>query len=71
MTLETQPLDAPRDGGPFDLTGRLALVTGVRRGIGLAIAEALAGAGADIIGVSQQLEPDGGEAGERVKALGR
>jgi 2-deoxy-D-gluconate 3-dehydrogenase len=66
-----QPLEADTRPGPFDLTGRLALVTGVRRGIGLAIAEALAGAGADIIGVSRQLEPDGGEAGERVAALGR
>lgn len=59
------------DPGPFDLTGRLAVVTGVRRGIGLAIAEALASAGADIVGVSKELEPDGGEAGARVVALGR
>ena len=36
----------------FDLTGKLAVVTGCRRGIGLAMAEALAAAGADIIGVS-------------------
>jgi len=66
-----QPPEPDRSPGPFDLRGRLALVTGVRRGIGLAIAEALASAGADIIGVSQQLEPDGGEAGRRVAALGR
>jgi|SRR5579875_1346797 len=61
----------PRNAAPFDLTGRLALVTGVRRGIGLAIAEALASAGADIVGVSKELEPDGGEARERVTAVGR
>ncbi|AGZ44087.1 SDR family oxidoreductase [Actinoplanes friuliensis] len=44
--------------GLFDLSGRLAVVTGARRGIGFAMAEALAAAGADIIGVSAQLRPD-------------
>jgi 2-dehydro-3-deoxy-D-gluconate 5-dehydrogenase len=55
----------------FDLTGRLAVVTGARRGIGLAIAGALAGAGADIVAVSAQMEPDGGEAAHAVRARGR
>jgi len=36
----------------FDLTGKTALVTGCNRGIGKAMAEALAEAGADIVGVS-------------------
>jgi len=56
---------------PFDLTGRLAVVTGCRRGIGLAMAEALAGAGADIIGVSASLEPTDSVPARRVTALGR
>lgn len=56
---------------PFDLTGRLAVVTGVKRGIGFAIAEALAAAGADIIGVSATLEPTGSTIGSRVEELGR
>ena len=55
----------------FDLTGKLALVTGARRGIGLAMAEALAGAGADIIGVSLNLETGASEARRRVEAAGR
>ena len=37
----------------FRLDGKVALVTGCSRGIGMAFAEALAEAGADIIGVSQ------------------
>jgi 2-dehydro-3-deoxy-D-gluconate 5-dehydrogenase len=57
--------------GMFDLTGKTAVVTGAKRGIGLAIAEALAAAGADIIGVSATLELDGSEAQRRVEALGR
>ena len=40
----------------FDIQGKTALVTGCRRGIGKAIAIGLAEAGADIIGVSANLE---------------
>ncbi|WP_309067493.1 SDR family oxidoreductase [Microbacterium sp.] len=55
----------------FDLTGRTAVVTGARRGIGFAMAEALAQAGADIIGASASQESDGGAIGRRVRELGR
>lgn len=56
---------------PFDLSGRLAVVTGARRGIGLAIADALAAAGADIVAVSAHLEPTGSEVEKRVRGHGR
>ena len=56
--------------GLFDLSGRLAVVTGARRGIGRAMAEALAAAGADIIGVSAQLRPDD-EVAATVRGQGR
>ena len=41
----------------FRLDGKTALVTGSKRGIGKAMAIALAEAGADIVGVSRTLEP--------------
>lgn len=56
---------------PFDLTGTLAVVSGAKRGIGFAMAEALAAAGADIIGVSATLEPHGSAIEKRVTELGR
>lgn len=56
---------------PFDLTGKTAIVTGAKRGIGFAIAAALADAGADIIGVSATLETEGSAIQQRVEAAGR
>lgn len=55
----------------FDLSGKTALVTGSKRGIGKAIAHALADAGADIIGVSATQEAVGSEVGKLVESTGR
>lgn len=52
----------------FDLTGKVALVTGVSRGLGQAMAVALARAGADIVGVGLR---GLGETGSQIEALGR
>lgn len=54
----------------FQLDGKTALVTGCKRGIGKAMAEALAEAGADIIGVSASLE-SGSEVEQAVRGVGR
>lgn len=56
---------------PFDLSGTTAVVTGASRGIGLAIAEGLAAAGADIIGISVSMPLTGSDVSRRVEALGR
>ena len=52
----------------FDLTGKTALVTGARTGIGFAIAVALAERGADIITISSRIEP-GSEVEQEIKKL--
>jgi 2-deoxy-D-gluconate 3-dehydrogenase len=55
----------------FRLDGKTALVTGARRGLGRAMALALAEAGADIVGASALQEEQGSEIGREVEALGR
>lgn len=68
---------------PFDLSGKVAVVTGAARGIGRAAATALAAAGADIVGIdiagpvsatldyAPASEADLGQTGREVEALGR
>jgi 2-deoxy-D-gluconate 3-dehydrogenase len=52
----------------FDLTGKCALVTGARTGLGQAVAFALADAGAEIVGLGSSPMPD---TAEGVRARGR
>jgi 2-deoxy-D-gluconate 3-dehydrogenase len=54
----------------FNLEGKTALVTGCKRGIGKAMAEGLAEAGADIVGVSASLN-GGNEVEQSVKTIGK
>ena len=54
----------------IDLTGKTALVTGARRGLGRAIAIGLARAGADIVGVSAAQEEAGSEVQQMVEEEG-
>ncbi len=55
----------------FSLEGKVAIVTGCKRGIGKGMAIALAEAGADIIGVSASLELEGSAIEKEVTAIGR
>lgn len=55
----------------FRTDGKLALVTGSSRGIGLAVATALAESGADIIGISSKLEASGSDLEKAVTAAGK
>lgn len=55
----------------FDLTGKVALVSGCSRGIGKAMALGLAEAGADIIGVAANMAAVGSEVEKEIQALGR
>src|SRR5438270_6794876 len=55
----------------FQLDSRVALVTGGNRGLGFVMAKALAGAGADVVVTSRQLEKARQSAGATAAATGR
>jgi 2-deoxy-D-gluconate 3-dehydrogenase len=55
----------------FNLSGKTALVTGARRGIGKALAIALAEAGADIVATSAEMEAERSAVSLEVAARGR
>jgi 2-deoxy-D-gluconate 3-dehydrogenase len=55
----------------FKLNGKTALVSGASRGIGKAMAVALAEAGADIVATSASLEPEGSSVAAEIAARGR
>ena len=69
MTVNNEAMQTPEE--LFDLRGQVAVVTGGSRGIGRAIAEGLASAGADVVIASRKLENCEAAAGEIAAATGR
>ncbi|HEY3545009.1 MAG TPA: SDR family oxidoreductase [Propionicimonas sp.] len=69
MTTVTTP--ATYTESLFGLAGKLAVVTGASQGIGLAIANTLAAAGADVIGVSHDMADGVSAVRAAVEAHGR
>ena len=65
---EVQPTRSPAE--LFDLTGKIALVTGATRGLGRAILRTLARAGADVV-VSSRKQEACEEAAAEVRSIGR
>jgi len=66
---DARSIPAPAD--LFDLTGKVAIVTGGSRGLGRAISEGLARAGADVVVASRKLDACEQAAAEIAEATGR
>ncbi len=65
-------MSTPKIGSTlFDLTGRVAIVTGGSKGLGFAMASGLAAAGADLVLVSRHEEEVGAAAAQLAAASGR
>ena len=64
-------MTGPSPAGLFDLSGRVAVVTGGSRGIGRAIADGLAAAGADVVIASRKLDACAEAAKQITAATGR
>ncbi|KZE36749.1 2-dehydro-3-deoxy-D-gluconate 5-dehydrogenase KduD [Chelatococcus daeguensis] len=56
--MTTTTSTAPAFASLFDLSGKVAIVTGARTGLGKALAEALASAGADVVGLGSRPMPE-------------
>ena len=69
-TLDSRIHESSQHESLFDLTGRVAVVTGGTTGLGRAIALGLAEAGADVIASSRRL-PEVEKAAAEIEALGR
>jgi NAD(P)-dependent dehydrogenase (short-subunit alcohol dehydrogenase family) len=72
-----EPIDTSANGAPrpdarglFDLSGRVAVVTGSTRGLGLAIARAFASAGADLV-IASRKQPACNAVAAELEAAGR
>jgi NAD(P)-dependent dehydrogenase (short-subunit alcohol dehydrogenase family) len=63
--------DDPGTTGLFSLKGRVAIITGGSKGLGLAIAEAFASAGADLVLTSRHLDEVRSEAARLAATTGR
>ena len=70
METENLVTKAKRVGSLFDLSGKVAVVTGGAKGLGQAMSLALAGAGADVV-IAGKTQANNERTAEEIKSLGR